>query len=70
MISVMKVQNIIIGGDADAHSLWWGCMARTEDTRRVDLAESLPELGLEILNQGAVSIVLIGGGKLAGVSWI
>ncbi|CAG5039743.1 unnamed protein product, partial [Parnassius apollo] len=47
---VMNTEDVIIGGDANASSIWWGCKA--DDKRGTLLMETVAELNLEILNTG------------------
>lgn len=44
--------NIVIGGDVNAASHWWGCS--DEDTRGSDLVDLLSKTGLNVLNRGSV----------------
>ena len=46
----LKTPNIILGGDVNAWSTWWG--SEREDHRGEALASALGEMGLEILNEG------------------
>ncbi|CAK1589893.1 unnamed protein product [Parnassius mnemosyne] len=48
----MQTEDIIIGGDANASSIWWGCKA--DDNRGTQVMETLAELNLEVLNTGKV----------------
>lgn len=46
----VRQTNIIIGGDANAKSAWWG--SPIQDHRGEDMAGTLEELELQILNRG------------------
>lgn len=52
MVASMGVDKIVLGGDVNARSFWWGC--ETEDVRGPPVAEALAEAGLEVLNRGSV----------------
>ncbi|KAJ2952397.1 hypothetical protein O0L34_g4684 [Tuta absoluta] len=51
-IQKLKTPDIIIAGDVNAKSFWWG--SDIEDTRGTDLAETLAELDLNVLNEGNI----------------
>ncbi|CAG5029092.1 unnamed protein product [Parnassius apollo] len=48
--SNMATNDIIIGGDANAKSIWWGCKA--DESRGKIIMETFAELNLDILNVG------------------
>ncbi|XP_052751319.1 uncharacterized protein LOC128200797 [Galleria mellonella] len=49
--------NLIIAGDANARSPWWGC--DTEDERGSKIMDTFAELGMEVLNQGSQPTFLV-----------
>lgn len=51
IVTSMNVDRILLGGDLNARSHWWGC--DLEDVRGHAVSETLAELGLEVLNQGS-----------------
>ncbi|CAK1596680.1 unnamed protein product [Parnassius mnemosyne] len=50
--SILNEDHIILGGDINAKSPWWGC--NVEDRRGAAVAETLSQLGLHILNTGNI----------------
>ncbi|CAK1587356.1 unnamed protein product [Parnassius mnemosyne] len=48
--NILDSENIIIGGDLNAKSPWWGC--DVEDRRGTAISESFAQLELHILNTG------------------
>ncbi|CAG4934312.1 unnamed protein product [Parnassius apollo] len=50
IIKNMNTPFIIIGGDCNCNSQWWGC--DNEDARGILLSEFLAEASLEIINEG------------------
>ncbi|CAG5039747.1 unnamed protein product [Parnassius apollo] len=59
----MDTENIILTGDFNARSLWWG--SRAEDERGLLLSEMIAELDMNVLNQGSDSTFYqYRGGKL------
>ncbi|CAK1589895.1 unnamed protein product [Parnassius mnemosyne] len=50
IVEAMNTEDIVIGGDANASSIWWGCKA--DDKRGAMIMETVAELNLEILNTG------------------
>ncbi|KAJ2947204.1 hypothetical protein O0L34_g16912 [Tuta absoluta] len=48
----LNMTNILIGGDGNAWSTWWGGI--TENHRGAELSGAIEEMGLHILNQGTV----------------
>ncbi|CAK1589382.1 unnamed protein product [Parnassius mnemosyne] len=51
-VEAMQTEDVIIGGDANASSIWWGCKA--DDNRGTQIMETFAELNLEVLNTGKV----------------
>ncbi|XP_052752746.1 uncharacterized protein LOC113520145 [Galleria mellonella] len=49
--------NLLIAGDANAKSPWWGC--DTEDERGSKIMDTFAELGMEVLNQGSQPTFLV-----------
>ncbi|CAH2225554.1 jg21327 [Pararge aegeria aegeria] len=49
-IDGLNTAEVVIGGDINAKSPWWGCIA--EDRRGAKTARWLASLGLEVLNEG------------------
>ncbi|XP_052754561.1 uncharacterized protein LOC128201476 [Galleria mellonella] len=49
--------NLIVAGDANAKSPWWGC--DTEDERGSKIMDTFAELGMEVLNQGSQPTFLV-----------
>ncbi|CAK1584821.1 unnamed protein product [Parnassius mnemosyne] len=49
-VANMNTDDIIIGGDSNARSIWWGCNA--DNNRGKTIMETLAELNLDILNLG------------------
>lgn len=59
----IKINSIIIGGDVNAWSTWWG--SSSEDHRGAELAGFLEEIQVHILNEGKEpTFETIRGGKL------
>ncbi|CAK1594228.1 unnamed protein product [Parnassius mnemosyne] len=59
----MATENVILTGDFNARSLWWG--SRAEDKRGLLLSEMIAELDMNVLNQGSESTFYqYRGGKL------
>lgn len=52
IVGILGSSKLIIGGDANAKSMWWGS-TRT-DHRGEDMAGTLHELGLHVLNTGDI----------------
>lgn len=50
IVQVMGVDRMVVGGDVNARSPWWGGDA--EDERGRAVTEAFAELGLEVLNEG------------------
>lgn len=50
MVQGMGCTRVLVAGDVNAASPWWGCAA--EDARGAALAELYAELGLEVCNSG------------------
>ncbi|CAK1583171.1 unnamed protein product [Parnassius mnemosyne] len=50
LITTMDADEYILGGDANANSIWWGCKA--DDRRGTTIMEAFAELSFEILNTG------------------
>ncbi|CAG5027192.1 unnamed protein product [Parnassius apollo] len=49
----MDTENVILTGDFNARSLWWG--SRAENERGLLLSEMIAELDMNVLNQGSDS---------------
>lgn len=62
IVTKAENENILVGGDANAWSIWWG--SEREDERGRELHGVLEELGLHVMNSGSVpTFDTIRGGK-------
>lgn len=61
VIVKLKTPNIIIGGDINSASPWWGC--REEDGRGAKFVEFATQYGLNILNEGTTPTFYIHRGQ-------
>ncbi|KAL0822118.1 hypothetical protein ABMA28_005482 [Loxostege sticticalis] len=52
VVEVMGPRRLLIGGDSNAKSTWWG--STFEDHRGADMSGTLEESGLQVLNRGNV----------------
>ncbi|KAL0858264.1 hypothetical protein ABMA27_012168 [Loxostege sticticalis] len=52
VVEVLGTRKLLIGGDSNAKSAWWG--SPEEDHRGTDMSGTLEESGLHVLNRGTV----------------
>lgn len=62
MITGLGADHIIIGGDCNAKSPWWGC--RLEDDRGMLLSTFLAQYNLEVANSGSVATFSTARGEI------